>query len=214
MRPSRVFAGLFCLWGLPALAACPPESTLGRLGNAALGAHVASMLDQTRAYFGTGFDHVCLSETLANARADVPARELTIGLRFLHRYNRPDDRLTVSAMLAHETAHAWQFDNGWFDRPAGRALTLRCVELHADFLAGGFVYWHLDQNGLSQTDPASLLYGLAGQAGFQPRMGDHHGLPQERDFAFESGYRAAADRNLEDFVAQWPRYGNDLSCLD
>jgi len=105
---------------------------------------------------------------------------------------------TVSAIMAHEFAHILQFK-------LGEELPTHAKELEADYMAG----WYIGNSGgvwLGQTSSQALrtFYSLGDFAFNSPT---HHGTPDERVRAVESGIRDArsslrkAFANAHEFVS-------------
>ncbi|MFK7753455.1 MAG: hypothetical protein AB8B51_12985 [Sedimentitalea sp.] len=197
--------------------ACPSEPGLSPLADydsAMVRDHISTTLIETARYFQADFTIICVSRPLNLAQANVLTGELRLGWRFLQRYGARSDLLTITAMLAHETAHLFQYQTDWFDQTPGKATTVRCVELYADFLAGGFLVWHLEQSGQTLRSPRDLLYGLVGQSGFLPLMVSQHGLPEERDRAFESGFAMSSELSAPQMATGWASLAATLGCVD
>jgi hypothetical protein len=112
--------------------------------------------------------------------------------------DRPGGDIAVAAICAHEFAHIHQFHTGMYDR-LQRRLPGYCTELHADFLAGYFVWF------LRQRRPSISLQGV-GRAWEELGDGDFnrettHGTSRQRVAAIEAGYFLARDEDGEPDVA-------------
>jgi len=98
---------------------------------------------------------------------------------------------SLISILAHEGAHGFQvkhdlissldFDSGGY---------VKCVELHADFMAGGFMRWSSGKYKMELPKLSELFYTL-GDHEYTKRT--HHGSPPERFLAFKNGFDAPAD---------------------
>ncbi len=66
---------------------------------------------------------------------------VAFGRNMLHKQvNLDPDGISVAAICAHEFAHILQFKTHWNHRLV-RTYPRYCRELHADYLAGFFLYW-------------------------------------------------------------------------
>jgi hypothetical protein len=120
-----------------------------------------------------------------------PARDgkVVLGKRFIDGIK--DEKyglLRLSAILAHEYSHLYQYKSGDFDRLSDgcgqndRPALL--TELHADYLAGVYMGWRGEIVPDAQT-ALSLYFYTLGDAVF---LRDHHGLPPDRSVAFHAGF--------------------------
>jgi hypothetical protein len=105
----------------------------------------------------------------------------------------------VAGIAAHEGAHIFQFRNGYARRLAG--LTVRRMELHADFLAG----YYFARTG--RTERSLVVFGrsLFSKGDYQFNDPNHHGRPEERVAAMQAGF-AAGSYNLTDAAEEGVRY--------
>ena len=110
--------------------------------------------------------------------------------------NRYDDQgLAVMAVVAHEFGHIAQFRSGVDGRLLRNQVTVKRVELHADFLSGYFL-------GVRKRQQPSISVWAAGHTLY--RIGDyefhnpnHHGTPDERVAAAEAGFKLGYEDRME-----------------
>lgn len=106
-----------------------------------------------------------------------------------------DQGLAVMAVAAHEFGHIAQFRSGVDERLLRNQRTVKRVELHSDFLSGYFL-------GVRKRQQPSISVWAAGHTLY--RIGDyefhnpnHHGTPDERVAAAETGFRLGYDEGAE-----------------
>ena len=111
----------------------------------------------------------------------------------MERYD--DQGLAVMAVAAHEFGHIAQFRSGVDERLLRSQRTVKRMELHADFLSGYFL-------GVRKRQRPSISVWAAGHTLY--RIGDyefqnpnHHGTPDERVAAAESGFKLGYDEGAE-----------------
>lgn len=97
-----------------------------------------------------------------------------------------DQGMAVLAVAAHEFGHVAQFRSGMDRKLLRNQSTVKRVELHADYLAGYFL-------GVRKKRDPSISVWAAGHAiykigDYQFNNPNHHGTPEERIAAAESGY--------------------------
>jgi len=124
--------------------------------------------------------------------------------------HKKDKGIAVLAVAAHEFGHVAQFRSGLEDELLRGQKTVKRLELHADFMSGYFL-------GTRKREDPSISVWAAGKTfyeigDFQYNNRGHHGTPDERVRAAESGFkygsraedykttfRAGADFVLETF---------------
>ena len=106
-----------------------------------------------------------------------------------------DQGLAVMAVAAHEFGHIAQFRSGVDRQLLRNQFTVKRVELHADFLSGYFL-------GVRKRQRPSISVWAAGHTLY--RIGDyefhnpkHHGTPDERVAAAETGFKLGYDERAE-----------------
>jgi predicted metalloprotease len=111
----------------------------------------------------------------------------------IHRYN--DYGMSVIGICAHEFGHIVQYFTGVYQTIVRGQPTVKRLELHADFLAGYYL-------GFRKRSDPSLRVWSAGDT--LHRIGDtnvlardHHGTPEERVAAAESGLSLGLNKDVD-----------------
>lgn len=173
-------------------------------GNRATDENLARYVIDASRLFGVHPDVVVYddSKNPNSMFSSTPIREnaygtVLLGKTHISRYLR--DRYGAAAMrglIAHEMAHAYQWNHGFIDRLRSVSRTDIAIELHADGLAG----WCLGSLTHS-VDKETLYYGVArvwdtlGSTNLD--ASDSHGTAMQRRRAIESGY-ILATREMKD----------------
>lgn len=106
---------------------------------------------------------------------------------FTRLYAYDPSGITILQTAAHEFAHVWVYQSGLFETVRGGQPTVKRVELHADFLSGYYL-------GIRKRDNPGASFWAAGIRRWQSgdselRNIHHHGTPEERLAAAESGFK-------------------------
>ncbi|GAM96971.1 hypothetical protein U91I_00592 [alpha proteobacterium U9-1i] len=189
-------------------------------GDAALDRALGRALIRVRDFFGVRpgvgvYDDSDYPQSLASRESYIEGTTGTVCLGATQMRqlmaDADDGGVSVVAVLAHEFAHIFQFQNGMDVRLAPGQGPVKLLELNADFFAGLYLA-HL------QTLATEIrLYdsGRAFHALGDTNLGsiDHHGRPDERVRAIEAGHQVGFRRPdgrpaeaLEDsirFVEYW-----------
>ena len=130
-------------------------------------------------------------ETLVRGTWGTVCFGQTLFKDLMGRYD--DQGLTILAVAAHEFGHIAQFRSGVDKQLLRYQHTVKRVELHADFLSGYFL-------GVRKRQQPSISVWAAGHALYQ--IGDyefhgedHHGTPDQRVAAAETGFRLGYDES-------------------
>lgn len=189
---------------LPALAQAECEGNeypLTEYDSDVMREYLLSTVDEVESYFRVKFPAVCMDDGENGAYVDLDRDGmLVIGSAFI--WKMADISLNhVAAVLAHETAHRFQSDNDFLDnlQAAGNEGT-KCIELHADFMAGGFMRHRSTYMTVRPEDIATEFYELGDGDVFAK---DHHGLGPERQLSFAAGYNGVADEAAKHDDAQY-----------
>lgn len=140
-------------------------------------------------FFEMRLTDICVDEEELGAYYSLGDRNIVIGREFLYEIaNPPGDLNHAVAVLAHEVAHAFQHKHNLFDvLVENDPDRVKCIELHADFLAGGF----MGSRGQTFRVDAQELTNMFFAFGDEYVASDsHHGLSQERFVAFRQGFRS------------------------
>jgi hypothetical protein len=113
---------------------------------------------------------------------------------FLDVANPPGNLNRAIAVIAHEAAHAFQTKHGLLDMLVEtNPHRVKCIELHADFLAGGYMGWRGRLYDIEEGNLSEMFYQLGD--GYTDADG-HHGLGPERFLSFRQGFRTVTDDEI------------------
>lgn len=93
--------------------------------------------------------------------------------------------IAVAGIIAHECAHILQYNSSLYGRLTTGQRTSRCLELHADYMAGFYFGVRAVSKDLEVKPFAHSLFGKGDWAFNEPT---HHGTPQEREAAMYAGF--------------------------
>jgi hypothetical protein len=113
--------------------------------------------------------------------------------------------IAVGGIIAHECAHILQFNTDLYDTLMASQSTARCLELHADFMAGFYFGVRAASKDLDVKPFAKSLFSKGDWAFNEP---NHHGTPQEREDAMYAGFDLGktSDATLVQAAAQGVRH--------
>jgi hypothetical protein len=193
-----------CLAGRSATVNLTEKRIFVRTGLPDLDAVIIDDLTELDAKFGVNVPVYFLNDELANAfftPTKFPARILedggdpnmsvtgsvffSIPLLMKEFRDTNGSLMSVPAILAHEFAHAMQFNNRFPYQGKWR-------ELHADYMAGWFIA-HRGRFRSQNAWQAMISFYQKGDTNFFDA--DHHGTPEERAAAFYSGFLLNIMRN-------------------
>lgn len=146
-------------------------------------------------FFDFRFAAFCLDEEEYGAYYDVGENTLVVGVQFfLDVANPPGNLNRAIAVIAHEAAHAFQAKHGLLDMLVEtNPHRVKCIELHADFLAGGYMGWRARAYDVEEGNLAEMFYRLGD--GYTDTDG-HHGLGPERFLSFRQGFRTVTEDEI------------------
>jgi len=153
-------------------------------------------------FFDLRLGDLCLDDQEAVAYYWLPGASIMLGRETIRNMANPPGNLNhVIAALAHETAHAYQHKNGFLEILVETdPHRVKCIELHADFMAGAFMAWRGQRFEIDPERMAKMFFGLGdGRITYQ----GHHGLQWERYVSFLQGYRTKG-------IANFRTNGNDI----
>lgn len=96
----------------------------------------------------------------------------------------------VAGIAAHECAHIYQFFTRYGDILTRASHTAKPMELHADLLAGYYMKNKADRSGMS-VDIRTFSRSLYDKGDWNFNEPNHHGTPDERVQAMETGFNLA-----------------------
>ncbi len=113
---------------------------------------------------------------------------IILGDRFLReKGNEPFGLLKTAGILSHECAHVFQVRYGTDRQLLGSKGQVRMVELHADYMSGGYIAWRSEFLRSKPVEVAAMFYSLGDTF---VHSNQHHGTHSERFRAFRAGYEA------------------------
>lgn len=111
----------------------------------------------------------------------------------LRRYD--DDGLSILAVAAHEFGHISQFKRNAGSQLLRHQRTVKPIELHADYLAGYYLGVRKRvSRWISVRDAGEHIYRIGDYEFNDP---DHHGTPDERIAAAETGFRESYENGAD-----------------
>jgi predicted metalloprotease len=153
--------------------------------------------DDSAAFYCPPGDTIYIGQTFASQLYDGTLQNLP-GEKA--GYGRAAGDFAVSYVVAHEYGHNVQAEIGLLDRPRLRALP---IELNADCLAGTWAHWEYGKGRVKPGDIEEALDAALAVGDFDYLNPNHHGTPQERrdalDTGWQSGDPAACDKYLNRF---------------
>ena len=103
----------------------------------------------------------------------------------------PDGDMLVMAICAHECGHIVQKFSSYENRLTAGQPTVRLLELHADFQSGHYIGIRRENYAPEQLIALGRGWQALGDCDYTAP--DHHGTPEERLEAIESGFTLARE---------------------
>ncbi|WP_136657356.1 hypothetical protein [Nitratireductor sp. XY-223] len=177
----------------PARAECPLESQtpVYDIGFEFLRDLLISTKSELEQFFDININEFCLDEEEYGAYYDMEFGNLVLGDSFLlEKANPPGNVNNVIAIIAHETAHAFQHKHGLLNMLVEQnPHRVKCIELHADFLTGGYMRWRAQDFDINHIKLTTMFYRLGDRV---IESDSHHGLGPERYVTFLQGFNTVA----------------------
>lgn len=198
-RTSRFRSGCRVRWSAQDAAASAQPGYEDTTGVARYDSTVKAALASVHQVIGREIDARLLFTDENNAHftaGDKPGDNVVaFGKALLDRLQGSDFTLKVTCIAAHEVAHIFQFQDGYFDLAQDDA-TNRRNELMADYFAGCCLAFIVNggrriRRGVIEAKKPSvqaafdLMFSLGDDHFSSP---DHHGTKQERRDAVDNGY--------------------------
>ncbi len=151
--------------------------------------------DEIERFFDFRFDAFCMDEEEYGAYYDIRKNTLVVGIEFfLDVANPPGNINRAIAVIAHEAAHAFQTKHGLLNMLVEtNPHRVKCIELHADYLAGGYMGWRGRLYDIKLSNITEMFYTLGDG---QTDNNGHHGLGAERFLAFRQGFQTVTDDEI------------------
>jgi predicted metalloprotease len=109
--------------------------------------------------------------------------------RSTSRRSSPATSIRVAYIVAHEYGHQIQHELGLFEKLGGQVPTM-AFELQADCYAGTWAKSANQQNRLEDGDVQEALDAALAVGDFDTANPGHHGTPQQRAEAWNSGFES------------------------
>ena len=163
------------------------------------GAHVNTacgvQADDNSAFYCATDDTIYISETFASGLSNgtltnLPGEQAGFG--------RAAGVVAVDYVVAHEYGHNIQQETGTL---VGHARALP-TELNADCLAGTWAAWAYKRGQLTSSDLQQMLAAAAAVGDFEMLSPQHHGTPEERRDAVQTGIRAGSPSGCASYLQQ------------
>jgi predicted metalloprotease len=150
----------------------------------------------TAAFYCPADDTIYVSQAFAGALYDgalagLPGQKAGFG--------RAAGDFAVAYVVAHEYAHNVQQESGVL---AGRARAMP-AELNADCLAGTWMRWEYGQGRLDPGDLQEALDAALAVGDFDLLNPQHHGTPQERREALQTGVDSGSTQACNRYLQLW-----------
>ena len=114
--------------------------------------------------------------------------------------------LAVAGIIAHEFAHIYQYQSGFYQLLTAAQATNKLLELHADYLAG--YYLGLKRLRGGDIDIKAFVDSLYLKGDTHFNSPQHHGTPLERKEVMLAGYKVGLTNNSN--LRQVAQMGMDL----
>jgi hypothetical protein len=188
LRPL-LLAAVVTFSAAPALGACGDRQiALADFDEPTLRGYITATLPELQRYFKVTYSNICMDRQ--DFGAYVQGDTLVMGVSFIKAVGEFSLN-HITAVLAHETAHRFQIVNHLIERlTKADPNRVKCIELHADFMAGAFMRWRARYMKVAAPDLALAFFKLGDSAVHDY---SHHGLGPERYVAFAAGYQRLSD---------------------
>ena len=151
--------------------------------------------DEIERFFNFRFDAFCMDEEEYGAYYDIRKNTIVVGVEFfLDVANPPGNINRAIGVIAHEAAHAFQTKHGLLDMLVEiNPHRVKCIELHADFLAGGYMGWRARLYDIDVSNMTEMFYTLGDSL---TENDGHHGLGAERFLSFRQGFHTVTEDEI------------------
>lgn len=195
--PGMILTTLGLLMAAPARAQCsgPFQFPIAELKESVFHRVLETTRDEIERFFDFRFAAFCMDEEEYGAYYNIESNTLVVGVQFfLDVANPPGNINRAIAVLAHESAHAFQAKHGLLNMLVEtNPHRVKCIELHADFLAGGYMGWRARLYDIDVTNMSEMFY----QLGDDLTVDDgHHGLSAERFLSFRQGFQTVTEDEI------------------
>src|SRR3954452_5666095 len=139
-------------------------------------------------------DTIYVSEEFATAIYDGALDDMLPGSS--QGYGRAAGDFAVAYLVAHEYGHEIQDELGLLDR----GIPTKSLELQADCYAGAWAKSADDANRLDAGDVDEAIEAALAVGDFNTSNPAHHGTPEERSDAWQTGFRADGPSACDTFL--------------
>jgi predicted metalloprotease len=115
-------------------------------------------------------------------------------------YGRTMGDFAVAYIVAHEYGHQIQDELGLFERYGGQVPTA-AFELQADCYAGTWANRAYQENRLEDGDVQEALDAALAVGDFDPSNPSHHGTPEQRAAAWNSGFESGDPASCGEYLS-------------
>lgn len=190
-----VLAGLLAPAGAAMAAPCgnPGQFAVSELESPFMRDFLLQTKADLEGFFRVPIHAFCFDEEDSYAAYySITREELVLGVDFFYEVANPPGNLNAAvAVMAHEVAHAFQHHHGLLDMLVEtNPHRVKCIELHADFLAGAYMGWRSNRYNVEVTNLATFFYNLGDSL---TETDGHHGLGAERFLSFQRGFGLGSD---------------------
>ena len=158
----------------------------GQTAASACGDEDGTLGDSAAAYC-SGDDTIYISEKFATDIYDGALDKVLPGSS--QGYGRTVGDFSVAYIVAHEYGHEVQDELGVFQK-YGQQLPAMAFELQADCYAGTWAKSAYEENRLEDGDVQEALDAALAVGDFDATNPSHHGTPEQREEAWNSGFEA------------------------
>ena len=192
------FASVDTYWHQTEAAAGRPAPSAGHVWVPS-GGHVSTACgaaaDDNSAFYCATDDTIYIGEAFASGLANgtltgLPGQQAGFG--------RAAGDVAVDYVVAHEYGHNMQQETGTL---VGHTRALP-TELNADCLAGTWAGWANKRGQLTSSDLQQMLDAAAAVGDFEMLSREHHGTPQERRDAVQTGIRGGTPSACDSYLQQ------------
>ena len=150
--------------------------------------------DQNAAFYCPTDDTIYVGQTFASQLYDGAAGQLPGQAA---GFGKAVGAFAVAFVVAHEYGHNIQQERGEL---TGHRTAMP-TELNADCLAGTWTAWDYGRGGVTSADVQEVVDAAEAAGDFEYLNPDHHGTPQQRRDAVETGIRSGSPSACDRYLA-------------
>jgi predicted metalloprotease len=184
--------------GLPEPRVSYTSIPAGQTAPSACGDESGSMGDSAAAYC-PGDDTIYISQKFATDIYNGSLDHVLPGSS--QGYGGTTGDFSVAYIVAHEYGHEVQDELGLFQE-YGQQLPTMAFELQADCYAGTWAKSAYDENRLEDGDVQEALDAALAVGDFDATNPGHHGTPEQREEAWNSGFETGDPSSCSEYLGQ------------